>query len=316
MAIPDETRPALTLLLAARRYFAGQTPSAAMGKVLGRATPIETETGELAQLRRPFRILPAGLWPSAALIELLAKPESDVRPFQWLRADPVWLQPDLNTARLMAWGNLGLAADEAAALIAALKPLFGQFGYALEAREPEAWTVQCPNDTRFPVFGHPLAALGDDAFPYLPEGPEARRWRSLMGEAQVLLHQHPVNAARARRGLPPANSLWFWGAGSLPDRVETPVGRVATADPELAAYAKAGGAKVGDRIDATLPGLIDLRAERRWPVIEDLAALALAAMRQRAFAELRFDFADGKVLRLTAAQRWLFWKPAFQGFPA
>lgn len=304
----------LVLLLAARRHFAAQAPGARLAKALGRADVEAAESGELAQLRRPFRLLPSGQWPSAALIERLSKSDSDVQPFQWLRADPVWLQPDLSTARLMAWGNLGLSADDAAALIAPLKPLFGEFGYALESREPEAWTVQCPRETRLPNFPHPLAALGDDAFPYLPEGPDARRWRSLMGEAQVLMHQHPVNTERARRGLPPANSLWFWGAGALPDRVEGPSGHVATADPELAAYARAAGATISDRVDATKPGLIDLRAERRWSVIDDLAALALAAMGQGAFDALVLDFADGHRLRLTRAQRWRFWKPAFKGF--
>lgn len=281
---------------------------------MGRSQRLELEVGDLAQLRRPFRLRPSGRWPSAALIERLSRPASQVQPFQWLRADPVWLQPDLTTARLMGWGNLGLKVEEAEALLAPLKPLFGDFGYVLEAREPEAWVVQCPAETRLPDFPHPLEALGDDAYPYLPQGPDARRWRSLMGEAQVLLHQHPTNADRVRRGLPPANSLWFWGGGMLPDEVRGPQGAVATADPELAAYASGGGARVSDRVDATTPGLIDLRAERRWPVIDDLVALALAAMGQGAFKELRLDFADGRVLRLFRAQRWRFWRPAFGGF--
>jgi hypothetical protein len=306
--------PSLTLLLPARRHFANQSPGRRVAAVLGRADVTSAEPGELAQLRRPFRVLPAGRWPSAALIERMSKAQSDVQPFHWLRADPVWLQPDLTMARLMAWGNLGLTSEESVALIAPLKPLFGEFGYVFEAREPEAWVVQCPAETRLPDFPHPLAALGDDAFPYLSEGPDARRWRSLMGEAQMLMHQHPVNAERARRGLPPANSLWFWGAGTLPDRVEGPAGRVATADPELAAYAGAAGATVSDRVDATKPGLIDLRAERRWTVVDDLLSLAAAAMEQGAFATIELDFAEGCLMRLERAQRWRFWKPAFKGF--
>src|SRR3546814_7983843 len=39
----------------------------------------------------------------------------------------------------------------------------------------------------------------------------ARRWRSLLSEAQVVLHNHPWNARREQSGLPPVNSLWFWG---------------------------------------------------------------------------------------------------------
>ncbi len=71
---------------------------------------------------------------------------------------------------------------------------------------------------------------------------------------------------------------------------------------------------MSDRVDATRPGLIDLRAERRWSVVDDLAELALASMRQGAFAALVLDFADGHCLRFESAQRWRFWKPAFAGF--
>ncbi len=34
----------------------------------------------------------------------------------------------------------------------------------------------------------------------------------------MLLHEHPVNAARERAGRPPANSVWFSGGGTLPPR--------------------------------------------------------------------------------------------------
>lgn len=310
------TDSSLTLMLPARRHFAGQSPSASVAKALGRADTVACEAGELAQQRRPFRVRPAGSWPSAALIERRSRPLIDVQPFQWLRADPVWLQPDLSTARLMAWGNLGLSDADAHAILGTLRPLFGDFGYALDVREPEAWVLQCPAETRLPPFPHPLDALGDDAFPYLPQGPDARRWRSLMGEAQVVMHQHPVNVARAQRGLPPANSLWFWGAGAWPDEVIGPVGRVTTADPELAAYASAAGASVDIAIDVTLPGLIDLRAERRWSVIDDLVALALAAMGQGAVGTIVLDFADGERFALKSSQRWRLWKKAQGAFAA
>ena len=33
----------------------------------------------------------------------------------------------------------------------------------------------------------------------------------------MLLHEHPVNAAREARGHPALNSVWFWGGGTLAD---------------------------------------------------------------------------------------------------
>lgn len=43
-----------------------------------------------------------------------------------------------------------------------------------------------------------------------------------MTELQMALHEHPVNLARERSGLPTANAVWLWGLGSLaPNDVQT-----------------------------------------------------------------------------------------------
>jgi 2,3-bisphosphoglycerate-independent phosphoglycerate mutase len=51
---------------------------------------------------------------------------------------------------------------------------------------------------------------------FLPRGDGAERLIHLMNSAQMLLAQHPVNAARAARDELPANSVWFWGQGRRP----------------------------------------------------------------------------------------------------
>src|SRR3546814_5998711 len=45
----------------------------------------------------------------------------------------------------------------------------------------------------------------------LPAGNDGRRWRAVLNEAQIVLHNHPVNAERVRSGRMPVNSLWFHG---------------------------------------------------------------------------------------------------------
>lgn len=298
---------ALTLLLGARRHFAGQVLSPGFSRALARAEREDLAEGELAQLQRQFRVRPAGAWPSAALIEGLQLRPDERQRDQWLRADPVWLQADLSTARLMAWGNLGLSAEEAEALLRPLKPLFGDAGFPIEQREPEAWCLRIPRESRPPSFPHPLDALGGDAFAQLGSGSETRRWRALLAEAQVLLHEHPVNEARRRAGRPPANSLWFWGGGLWPDQVEGPVGTVVTVDPELLGFAHAAGCPTTDAVDATRPGLIDLRSQRQWRTIEDVCGVARAAFGTAALDLLLIDFADGHRVRFTPGQRWRFW---------
>lgn len=49
--------------------------------------------------------------------------------------------------------------------------------------------------------------------PYLPQEPALR---AMMKKSYEILADHPVNLRRKERGLRPANSLWFWGAGTKP----------------------------------------------------------------------------------------------------
>lgn len=46
--------------------------------------------------------------------------------------------------------------------------------------------------------------------------PEDRSLRDMMEKSYELLKAHPLNEARRKRGLKPANSIWFWGAGRKP----------------------------------------------------------------------------------------------------
>ena len=49
--------------------------------------------------------------------------------------------------------------------------------------------------------------------PYLPADPSLRR---MMEKSYEILSHHPLNEERRKQGLHPANSVWFWGAGTRP----------------------------------------------------------------------------------------------------
>ena len=55
--------------------------------------------------------------------------------------------------------------------------------------------------------------LGEPAGAYLPKEPILRQ---MMEKSFDILNNHPLNIARAAKGLNKANSLWFWGAGTKP----------------------------------------------------------------------------------------------------
>jgi hypothetical protein len=174
--------------------------------------------------------------PAAALIrDYLVGDAADAR---WLSADPAWLQPDLSGARLMACGQLQLSMDEAQALAEPLKPVFADAGMTLEISSPDRWQLRLPPQMALPDFNPPERALGEDLYEHLPQGADGRPWRMLLNEVQVLLHQHPVNAQRRMRGLPPVNSVWLWGAGALPARVATKLLGVVSNDLLLLALAR------------------------------------------------------------------------------
>ncbi len=48
---------------------------------------------------------------------------------------------------------------------------------------------------------------------YLPKDPVLRE---MMEKSYEILSSHPLNVEREKRGLHPANSAWFWGAGTRP----------------------------------------------------------------------------------------------------
>ena len=50
-----------------------------------------------------------------------------------------------------------------------------------------------------------------------PRGPGSDFLNNLMSRSAAVFADHPVNAARRRRGQLPATSVWLWGQGSRPD---------------------------------------------------------------------------------------------------
>lgn len=59
----------------------------------------------------------------------------------------------------------------------------------------------------------PHDVLGKTIGQYLPTEPKLRE---MMKKSYDILANHPINKERMAKGLNPANSLWFWGAGTKP----------------------------------------------------------------------------------------------------
>lgn len=59
----------------------------------------------------------------------------------------------------------------------------------------------------------PHDILGKVVGEYLPQNKELK---NMMKKSYDILVNHPINLARKEKGLNPANSIWFWGAGTRP----------------------------------------------------------------------------------------------------
>ena len=309
--------PAATLLLPARARVAGHALPPALARAIGRADALPAgEAGERAQLQRHFELLPRG-WPAAALTRRLDA--GDAATAHWLRADPAWVRPDINGARLFAVGEgMHLSREDADALLPALRTLFGDAGFPIDAPDPARWYLRLPPGAALPAFPEPEDALGSDLFESLV-GTDAvrdaatRRWRTLLTEAQVILHNHPWNERRMAAGRAPVNSLWFWGGGALPDHVSTQATRVEGGDTLLQALAVQAGVQRVERGEAFAAKegdvLVDLRDARDAEALfERWLGPALEAVLAGRLRELRLDFQDGSGWVLLRKHRWRFWR--------
>ena len=300
----------LTLLLPVAARFGGITLPPALAKALGRADRAQLDAGEPSQLARHFDLRPRG-WPAAALTRLLDAGDADTPGVSWLRADPAHIRPDINGARLLGIGDaLGIEEADVGAFLPALRPLFGDAGFILDALTPSRWYLRLPREVKLPAFASPDDALGDDVFEHIPDGPEARRWRVLSSEAQVTLHNHPRNAERIAVGKAPINSLWFWGGGLLPDSIASTSPTLYSDDVLLQGIARIG--KLGAMplaacttadIDDALVDLRDMRDPRA--LVEHWLTPAVASALKR---DVVLDFGDGQVFTLRENQRWRFWR--------
>ncbi|MFC6839248.1 phosphoglycerate mutase [Xanthomonas theicola] len=294
-----------TLLLPERARLTGPPLTGEVARAFGRAERERLEPGTDAQLRRHFA-LPPGRLPVAALTRQLDA--GDAGDGVWLRADPAYVVPDMQGARLMAHGDmLAIDAIDLAALLPSLQEVFAEVGLVLDAAEPTRWYLRLDPGSALPEFAAPAQVLGADLFDHLPQGEGGRRWRALLTETQVVLHQHPWNRERVARGQPAINSLWFWGGGALPAAVTTAHAQVRSREPLLRALVQAAGidAEQAPRVDA----LVDLR-QLRTPeqFVGEVMQPLLEALQRGELQQLLLDFEDGVRFRIQREQRWRFWR--------
>jgi len=155
----------------------------------------------------------AGLGP---LLAGNAAAPTEQAPF-WL-AELVHMALGTDQASLLDPDLMDLRPEESQALYAAVAPLFDGTPFSAEPLGPNRWRVRLPDGLR-PHTGSPRAVAGHNLNAWWPQEDTMRPWRRLLNEIQMAWHEHPVNDARAARGVAPVNGLWLYGgATSWPTR--------------------------------------------------------------------------------------------------
>jgi len=219
---------------------------------------------------------------------------------------------------------LDLGAEEAAALLESLNAHLAGSGLRLHAVQPDEWLLEYAREIDC-VNAAPDLAAGSNLREFQPQGADAGEIRRLQTELQMLLHEHPVNEARARLGRPAANSLWLWGFGTVPVTGRRALPRLYSDDPWLLGLWRLHGAFVA------APGDFDPRIAQAEglnvlaPTCEHRAAVARGdasgdvALAEKYLGPLRAALTTGALQRLrilcgsmefevTPRARWRFWR--------
>lgn len=197
-------------------------------KLLARLTPQPPDAGDEFSLSPPHERALAralglevtdGLIPWAALDQSAGDGWGFITPCHWQVA-----------TNQITMGQLPLpdfTADESQTLLAAMKPYFEEDGIALHFDNADRWRACGAMLADLPTASLDRVA-GRNLENWIPRSPQAVHLRRLQNEMQMLLYNHPVNDARAARGVPVVNSFWLSGTGRRPSPHTAPTATLPT----------------------------------------------------------------------------------------
>lgn len=105
-----------------------------------------------------------------------------------------------------------ISTQDAAVLLDAVKEVLKRDGYDFYLGTSYRHCLVIDQGTVMPLTP-PHDVLGQVIGQYLPKDEVLR---DMMEKSYEVLKNHPLNVERKKQGLNPANSCWFWGAGTKP----------------------------------------------------------------------------------------------------
>ncbi len=131
----------------------------------------------------------------------------------WAHADPVHLRVERDHLVLVE-PDPPLTSADTEALLGTLNDRFDPQQVRFVAPTPSRWYAAI--GAMPPLHAEPVARVrGHPIARFLPRGDGGKTWQRLLTEVQMVLHDHPANAARETRGELPINSVWFASGGTI-----------------------------------------------------------------------------------------------------
>ena len=238
----------------------------------------------------------------------------------WMHLEPVHFAAGLDRlAYLPLEGETRILKSERTTLAGVLDEHLQSLGMQLHTLSDGSWCARRAEAFAIETF-NPEAAAANELQLAMPRGPDAGALRRLMTELQMLLHEHPVNEARARRGLPAVNAVWIWGQGTVAESTSTSTLPAVFADVPYARGICALHSRSAAAMPSTSDALISALAgsQRALAVIpadnlESLEAQWIGPLTVVLYARklARLDFVlDSWHLQLDRAALRRFWRKA------
>ncbi len=181
-----------------------------------------------AWLCRAFGVEQQRDWPVAPItLQVDRKVDLKAEEDYWLRADPVHLRIERDQIVLADSRIFKISADEADQFTEFLNRHFAgnDQEVVFMPLQPDRWYLRITEMS--PAKTHLLSEVANKSInELLPFGTNSMSWRRLFNEIQMLLHEHPLNQLREKRGELAINSTWFWGGGIMPKSVISPYAHV------------------------------------------------------------------------------------------
>jgi len=245
----------------------------------------------------------------------------------WMRADPIHLQADRDRLLLFNSEHMNISMQEAETIASDFNRHFAAEGLRVITPSPDRWYItleDCPV-----IKTHSSSqVVGRHIEHFMPAGADARRWRQLNNEMQMLLFQSLVNQQREAGGRLTINGIWLSGTGRLPESVPVAYAYVFAENQTAIGLAMLAGVpqdpipdaledawRAGQETILLLTDLVSpvLNADAvRWSellqILNGNVQRLLEAMKKMPQAELRLYPCNGECHWATAGSLHRFWR--------